>query len=424
MPYSSRCRLDSLTHRGSGDESKLRDLAGRASGYTAEVRDLLARGVNPNVPDSRGRTAVHVAAGIGAVETLAALLQAYGDSDAQDTEDTDGNTPLHLAADASSAVLSENDSIATIRLLLDHQAEPNRANRNGETPLHLAARSHDRPDGVAALLDAGANPNRADRRNDTPLHAALGPNPGESGIVGALLDGGANPAAVNTDGLTPLLLFVRHGPDRGDTVARLLHAGADPDRKDPGGEAPLHIAIRTGGSRGKVDAAEALLAGGADPCVRDAQGFIPYSVAAEGGPIHQALDRAGGYDRACDGRGETITLDPDQRRRIQAALADAGFDPGPADGQFGPKTHRAIEAWQEAAGADSSALQIPGAPSPSRSPRVMGQRLMYVARPASVSETGCIRSRFAEPVEGRMSNQAGRTRSRFDQPHRMAHARE
>ena len=333
--------------QGSGDESHLRDLAGRSAGYTAEVRELLARGVNPNAPDSQGRTAVHAAARIGAAATLEALLQAYGDSDAQDT---DGNTPLHLAADASSAVLSESDSIAAIRTLLGHQAKPNRANGNGETPLHLAARSHDRPGGVAALLSAGANPNRADRRGETPLHAALGPNRGISGIVGTLLDGGANPEAVNADGLTPLLLFVRHGPDRGDTVARLLRAGANPDRKDPDGEAPLHIAIRTGGNRGKVEVAEALLAGGADPCIRDGQGFIPYSVAAEGGPIHQALDRAGGYDRACGGRGDAIALDSSQRRRIQAALADAGFDPGPADGQFGPRTHRAIQAWQHANG--------------------------------------------------------------------------
>ena len=96
--------------------------------------------------------------------------------------------------------------------------------------------------------------------------------------------------------------------------------------------------------------AEALLAGGADPCVRDARGFIPDSVAAEGGPIHQALDRASGYHRACDGRGEAVALDSDQRRRIQAALAAAGFDPGPADGKFGPRTRRAIEAWQAANG--------------------------------------------------------------------------
>ena len=41
---------------------------------------------------------------------------------------------------------------------------------------------------------------------------------------------------------------------------------------------------------------------------------------------------------------------------------------------------------------------MPGVPLPSRSRRVNGQRLTYVARPASDSETRCIRSRFAEPV--------------------------
>ena len=94
--------------------------------------------------------------------------------------------------------------------------------------------------------------------------------------------------------------------------------------------------------------AEALLAGGADPCIRDAQGFYPYSIATEGGPIHRALDRARGHDLACQGQGEAISLDSDQQRRIQSALASAGFDPGPADGKFGPRTRRAIEGWQQA----------------------------------------------------------------------------
>ena len=57
----------------------------------------------------------------------------------------------------------------------------------------------------------------------------------------------------------------------------------------------------------------------------------------------------------CDGGGVaagtgTVTLDSSERRRVQAALAGAGFDPGPADGQFGPKTRRAIQAWQRANG--------------------------------------------------------------------------
>ena len=39
-----------------------------------------------------------------------------------------------------------------------------------------------------------------------------------------------------------------------------------------------------------------------------------------------------------------------ERQWIQAALAAEGFDPGPAGGQFGPKTRRAIQAWQQANG--------------------------------------------------------------------------
>ena len=34
--------------------------------------------------------------------------------------------------------------------------------------------------------------------------------------------------------------------------------------------------------------------------------------------------------------------------RIQNALAAAGYDPGPADGIMGPKTRRAIRAYQSA----------------------------------------------------------------------------
>lgn len=35
-----------------------------------------------------------------------------------------------------------------------------------------------------------------------------------------------------------------------------------------------------------------------------------------------------------------------QLRRAQRALADAGYDPGPVDGVMGPRTRRAVRAWQ------------------------------------------------------------------------------
>lgn len=46
----------------------------------------------------------------------------------------------------------------------------------------------------------------------------------------------------------------------------------------------------------------------------------------------------------------TATLDPSERKRVQVALAAEGFDPVPADGQFGPRTRRAIEGWQQTNG--------------------------------------------------------------------------
>ena len=262
-----------------------------AAGVDANLSVLLGyleEGANPNAPDTRGRPALHYVEAGGAPRNLEALLAAGGKPEVQDG---DGNTPLHIAADASSPTLDERESVAVIRVLLDGGANPNVPNRWGDTPLHVAARPHGLhgPAGVELLLRAGADPNKTNDRGNTPLHAAVEPLGSDSEeSVGALLDAGANPKAVNRDGPTPLLLFVRHGPDDGRPAALLVQAGADPDRKAPDGDAPLHIAIRKGGNRGKEEVVDALLAGGADPCIEDAKGFIPYNVAGLGpqrGPV-------------------------------------------------------------------------------------------------------------------------------------------
>ncbi len=335
-------------HAETDDDAHLRQLAGQAESYAGEVRSLLAKGADPNAPGSDGRTAVHGAAEISAAETMQALLDAGGDPDRQDR---DGNTPLHLA----SAAPLLSGAVATIWLLLRAEADPGIANGEGRTALHLVASHHEQPRAVEALLAHGADANRRDSWGATALHAAVGPNPGWPGrsgaglpgIVGALLAGGADPRLENGDGLPALNLFVRQGIGSGETAALLIEAGADPDRRYPNGEAPLHAAVRTGG---KVAVAEALLAAGADPCIRDAEGFYPYAIATVGSPIHRTLDRAGGHDLACQGQGQVAALGSDELRRVQEALAAAGFDPGPADGEFGPRTRGAIEGWQQANG--------------------------------------------------------------------------
>ena len=51
---------------------------------------------------------------------------------------------------------------------------------------------------------------------------------------------------------------------------------------------------------------------------------------------------------------EEQELTPDERRRVQACLAEREFDPGAADGIFGPRTRTAIRAWQAARSREES----------------------------------------------------------------------
>ena len=323
------------------EESELRAAAG--SGNTGEVARLIAEGTDPNVPDHNGRTALHHAAETAQARTLNALLEAGGNPDVQDR---DGSTPLHLAA---LFPYFEPDSQSSIRVLLNYRADPDLADRDGRTPLHLVARMHLDAASVLDLLRSGADAGRADSRGDTPLHYAVDRHSKFSAdVVAALVDGGAGGNTVGGGGETPLQIFARFGANDGRIVHALVDGGADPNAKNPDGETPLHTAIRNGGNLENPKVVEALLGSGADPCITDAAGYIPYNTAREGGTVHSMLANAGGSDFTCDDAPEIV--EADLVRRIQAALAAKGYNPGPADGVMGGQTHAAIEAWQDAMG--------------------------------------------------------------------------
>ena len=307
------------------DDRRLHRFAGLAASHASDVQALLAKGADPNWKDRDGRTALHAAAGIGAVETVRLLLEAGAKLNQRDVE---GNTPLHFASDLASPRLPTLGSTVTIGLLLHAGANPNIANDGGRTPLHLAAGSYTRPGAIPALLGAGANPNRKDRDGNTPLHAAVSHSRRVSGVVEALLRADADPTIVNKRGLSALQRFVALAGDNGYTAERLLKAGADPDRKYRNGDAPLHVAIRGGGT-GKVEVAKALLAGSADPCVRDAKGFTPYQIAAKGGAIHWALDLAGGNDLGCDRKGKEVAGSGTGEARVMQARTRSNVRSGP-----------------------------------------------------------------------------------------------
>ena len=65
---------------------------------------------------------------------------------------------------------------------------------------------------------------------------------------------------------------------------------------------------------------------------------------------NQGFCRTTGDSTAANQKTGTPGATREDRRWLQTALKSEGFDPGPADGQFGPKTQAAIKAWQRSIG--------------------------------------------------------------------------
>ena len=84
------------------------------------------------------------------------------------------------------------------------------------------------------------------------------------------------------------------------------------------------------------------------------------SYGSAAGARQRALDECGSRGSGCTVRvwgcnghavEERLGLDRAARRQVQEGLQAAGFDPGGADGMFGPRTRAAIQSWQTSRGA-------------------------------------------------------------------------
>lgn len=139
------------------------------------VSELLARGFDPNSPDEKGQTGLHLAI--------------------------------------------RDNSPKVVAVLLAHPAvRVDAPNASDETPLMLAALKGNL-DAAQRLLDRGAAVNRP---GWAPLHyAATGPEPR---LVGLMLERGAQIDAPSPNGSTALMMAARYGAD--DSALMLLARGA------------------------------------------------------------------------------------------------------------------------------------------------------------------------------------------------------
>ncbi len=136
----------------------------------------------------RGQTLLHEAVTAGEAELAAVLIRSGADPDAKETE---GHTPLYRASTGAAArVLLAAGATA------DVPSGPTRG-----TPLHKAAR-HGHDAVAEALLDHGADVDARDGNGQTPLRRAV--NCRQLAVVRLLVRRGADPRAADRRGVTPL----------------------------------------------------------------------------------------------------------------------------------------------------------------------------------------------------------------------------
>lgn len=250
--------------------------------------------------DSDGQTALHKAAVYdwGSLADMQALVARGADLHAVDK---DGFTPLHLAA--------MSGFTDKVRFLLEKGARFNTATKQGTLPLHLAAERR-RTDTALLELLMGPPTNRVinaqDKESRTPLFRAVDADNVETvvwllahgadanlgkelplsrafvlnymKVAEALCAGGANVNALDEDGLTLLTKAISR--DKKDVIAFLLQHKADPNAKDKHLRTALHMAA----SKGNQSVMESLLALRGDINAADDEGRTPLDYAGESNP--------------------------------------------------------------------------------------------------------------------------------------------
>ena len=201
-----------------------------ADGDRPLVEAYLQGGIDHNVPDARGLTAVMAAAAAGKTDVVKALLD---DNAKPDLATKDGKTALHLAA--------ENNQPEAVRALIEANADVRARDHDGFTPLLRAVQA-----GYDRVVDVFLSTSRDQLARDGQLDRGLTVAAvlGKSKIVGQFLDKGANVNATVEDKQTPLMLAAQYGQQ--ETVEYLLSRGADPRLTNKDGANAAVIALQKG----------------------------------------------------------------------------------------------------------------------------------------------------------------------------------
>lgn len=398
---SCNCVLDAST-----GFTPLHEVSLRGGPYAAGLVHVFVRHyASLTATDARDSTALHLAAGSGALGAARALCDSAagsGDLSSLAALDVDGRAPLDIALDAW--------ELGIARLLVERRAvlEPDPGLRECAMPLLEAVVLGEAARVAAALAAPGPAVGSAEvnctvppaQRRRTLLHLAAGVSDlsraSVAGVAELLLARGANATAPDAAGWTPLALAARGG--RTDVVAALLNATppARLDSQDAHGRTALHLAAAAGAQGSTA----LLLQAGSSANLRDRSGRTAFDHAREQGheAVMAAISAAGSLAPA--GAPAAEARAPSQNLLAAGRSSSEEDDKGSAAPIIGAAAAAAggallcmascccLRRWLRRARSFSVVAAMPGGPAKDRGPRKAAATVWVDSSASPLSDAG------------------------------------
>lgn len=204
--------------------------------------------------------------------------------DTEPTHKAEPDTWLLLHENPVSDHYMSGKGHSELHYMIEFSEQTEGSAEEGETPLHVAARTGNEVKFGQLLLQGGIDINNCDDRGWTPLHSAA--SAGRDKLLTLLADAGAEVNAFDREGRSALVLAAEN--NHVDSILALFEAGADVNLSDPRSWSPLNTAALSK----KIEALRLLLALGANPSDPDAGGWtaLCFAVVGQGQSARDVLD--------------------------------------------------------------------------------------------------------------------------------------